>query len=174
MADTNKYVLVEVIEQDISEPTLFGDRASAAHELRERLKLHAGLTDEDLDAARPVPGHPDLLSIDGDAFMLLDDDGLPCSASAECRGQNFDCRVFGLPGDPSDGDVPRDEGFVVHDKATGLWYVGLGWKGYTGLGWSRQLREAKIYHSRRYAEDVRAKFPGKETETVPVSVRVTA
>lgn len=163
MEDARKYVLVEVIEQDISEPAFFGDQDSAAHELRERLKRHAGLTDEDLDSARPLAAGSGLLAINEDSYLLVDADGRPYAARTEYQGQNFDCRVFELPASPSDG-ASQDEGFVVRDKDAGLWYV--------GLGWSKQLREAKIYHSRRYAEGVRAKFPNKDTEIVSVIVRV--
>lgn len=40
----------------------------------------------------------------------------------------------------------QDTGLVVYDTVNNLYY--------TGLGWKKQLRNAKIYHSSKYAEDV--------------------
>lgn len=44
------------------------------------------------------------------------------------------------------GIVDSDEGIVIFSTNLRLYY--------TGLGWDKQLRNAKIYHSEKYAEKI--------------------
>lgn len=58
----------------------------------------------------------------------------------------------------------RDEGLVVKDS-NGFYYSGLNM-------WSNQLRKAKIYHKKRYAEDVLndKRFKDRVCKIIPVEI----
>lgn len=58
----------------------------------------------------------------------------------------------------------RDEGLVVKDS-NGFYYSGLNM-------WSNQLRKAKIYHKKRYAEDVLndKRFKDRVCKVIPVEI----
>lgn len=58
----------------------------------------------------------------------------------------------------------RDGGLVVKDS-NGFYYSGLNM-------WSNQLRKAKIYHKKRYAEDVLndKRFKDRVCKIIPVEI----
>lgn len=58
----------------------------------------------------------------------------------------------------------RDEGLVVKDS-NGFYYSGSNM-------WSNQLRKAKIYHKKRYAEDVLndKRFKDRVMKIIPVEI----
>ncbi len=57
-----------------------------------------------------------------------------------------------------------DSGLVVRTKDGSFW---------TGLGWGKQLRNAKIYRSRHYAQAVIDGNPGLDADILDVEIRVT-
>lgn len=58
----------------------------------------------------------------------------------------------------------RDEGLVIKDS-NGFYYTGYN-------AWSNQLRKAKIYHKRRYAEDIvnAKRFSDRKMSIVPIEI----
>lgn len=57
-----------------------------------------------------------------------------------------------------------DDGYVVMDEHDMF---------YTGLGWSDQLRKAKIYHSPKWAKEVINLNPDRTCRILPVQIAVT-
>lgn len=62
---------------------------------------------------------------------------------------------------------------VFHAVDHGYVVVGDGRLYWTGFGWDPQLRNAKIYHSLKYAMDVMAANQDKRPFLLPVETRVT-
>lgn len=81
----NKYILIEVIEREISVPEFFPTLEAAQSDMMNKFKEAMGLDDEDLAEAKPVDG----------GFQLEED----CcfgkkKAYGERHGQNFDWEIF--------------------------------------------------------------------------------
>lgn len=58
----------------------------------------------------------------------------------------------------------KDNGFIVFCKADETFW--------NGMGWSKQLRNAKIYHWQTKAYDIVERFPTLELSILPVSIEV--
>lgn len=83
-----KAILIEVIEQCISEPMFFDTWKEAEHEMLERFKNVMGLTDEDLENAEESD------TVEG--LRLIDEDTWFKESQARCEryGNNYDWRIF--------------------------------------------------------------------------------
>lgn len=57
-----------------------------------------------------------------------------------------------------------DSGIVICSKAGSFW---------NGFNWKQQLREAKIYHSAKFAQDIIDRHPDMEARLLPVEIRIT-
>ena len=72
------------------------------------------------------------------------------------RNENEASAATGMP--------DHDEGIAVFDQDMRLYYTGLGWDG--------QLRNAKIYHSPRYADRIVAANPDRRCVLQLVRIEV--
>ena len=90
LSKDSTHVLIEVIEQEISEPAFFNSAEAAKAEMLKRLKDAASLTDDDLEKAeRPY---------EGCSAVYVDENTFFDAASARCEvyGNNHDWRIFEL------------------------------------------------------------------------------
>ena len=85
-----KAILVEVVEQAIQRPKLFGTREAAKARMLERLKAVKNLSDAELESAEPASDGSGLKSVRWDARFGED------SASCESIGKSYDWRIFSL------------------------------------------------------------------------------
>lgn len=86
----NKYILVEVIERNISVPEFFPTHEAAHKAMLEKFKEAMGLNDEDLAEAEPIKSVDGGFKIDGDCCFAW------WNAYGERHGQNFDWKIFEL------------------------------------------------------------------------------
>lgn len=84
----NKYILIEVIERDISAPEFFPTHEAAHQAMMEKFKEAMGLDDEDLAEAAPVERVDGGFKIDDDCCFSR------WNAYGEHHGQNFDWQIF--------------------------------------------------------------------------------
>lgn len=84
----NKYVLIEVIEREISVPEFFPTYKAAHKAMMKKFKEAMGLDDEDLAEAEPVERVDGGFKIDDDCCFTQ------WNAYGEHHGQNFDWQIF--------------------------------------------------------------------------------
>lgn len=84
----NKYVLIEVIEREISVPEFFPTYEAAHKAMMKKFKEAMGLDDEDLAEAEPVERVDGGFKIDDDCCFTQ------WNAYGEHHGQNFDWQIF--------------------------------------------------------------------------------
>lgn len=83
-----KYILIEVVEREISAPEFYDTYNDAYSAMMGKFKASLALDDEDLASAEPVK--------DADGCFQLDEDCCygKWNAFGERYGQNFDWRIF--------------------------------------------------------------------------------
>lgn len=61
--------------------------------------------------------------------------------------------------------MTQDKGFVIKDSQSGEYYCGMNF-------WDKQLREANIYHRKRYAKDITydTGFKRRNLIIIPVTI----
>lgn len=87
-APKGRFILVEVVERDISVPEFFDTWEDAEHEMLKRLKQVMDLDDNDLAQAIPADNMSDTKIIDNDVYFSGE------MACCERHGQNYDWKIF--------------------------------------------------------------------------------